>query len=68
MNKCFYCQYKTDPDFKDVDNLQKFITPRKKIVSRDKSNICAKHQRKLTKHIKYARYLGLLPYISYQTT
>lgn len=66
MNKCFFCQYQTAPSFKDVENLQKFITVRKKIVGRDRTTVCAKHQRQLTKQIKYARFLGLLPYISYQ--
>jgi small subunit ribosomal protein S18 len=66
MNKCFFCQYHIDPNYKDIDNLEKFITPRKKIINRERSGVCAKHQRKLTKQIKYARYLGLLPYVSYQ--
>lgn len=64
--KCFFCQYKTGPSFKDPDNLQKFLSQRKKIVSREKSGLCAKHQRALTKEIKYARFLGLIPYVSYQ--
>lgn len=55
-----------NPDYKDVDTMEKFLTPRKKIVSRERSNVCAKHQRALSKHIKYARYLALLPYTSYQ--
>ena len=55
------------PNFKDPENLEKFISPRKKIVSREKTNICAKHQRELTRHIKYARYLALIPYVSYHT-
>ena len=66
MNKCFFCQYNVSPSFKDIDNLQKFLTPRMKIVSRERSNVCAKHQRKLTKQMKYARFLALLPYVSYQ--
>lgn len=66
MNKCFFCQHKISPSFKDIDNLEKFISPRKKILGRDKTNVCARHQRGLTKQIKYARYLGLLPYVSYQ--
>lgn len=37
-----------------------------KLVSREKSGVCAKHQRELTKHVKYARYLALIPYTSYQ--
>ena len=66
MNRCFFSQHKTNPSFKDIENLEKFISPRKKIVGRDKTNVCARHQRELTKQIKYARYLGLLPYVSYQ--
>lgn len=64
--KCFYCQYKTDPSFKDVENIEKFLSPRKKIINRERSGLCAKHQRMLTKQIKYARYLGLISYVSYQ--
>ncbi len=65
---CFYCKYNTEPDYKDVENLEKFLTPRKKIVSREKSGICAKHQRALSKQIKYARYLALVPFTSYQNS
>ncbi len=65
---CFYCKYNSEPDYKDVENLEKFLTPRKKIVSREKSGICAKHQRALSKHIKHARYLALVPYTSYQNS
>ena len=64
--KCFFCQYGIQPSFKDIDSIEKFITPRKKIVHREKTGVCAKHQRRLTKEIKYARYLGLIPYVSYQ--
>lgn len=64
--KCFFCQYKTNPSFKDVDNLQKFLSPRKKIMNREDTSVCAKHQRTLTKELKYARYLALVPYVSYQ--
>jgi small subunit ribosomal protein S18 len=65
MNKCFFCKFGTDPNYKDVENLEKFISSRKKIVGREKNGVCAKHQRMLTKHIKYARYISLLPYVSY---
>lgn len=66
MNNCFFCKYKIEPSFKDSENLEKFLSPRKKIVGRDRSGLCAKHQRKLTREIKYARYLALIPYVSYQ--
>jgi len=64
--KCYFCQYNLKPSFKEVDHLEKFLSPRKKIVSREKSAVCAKHQRQLTKEIKYARFLALIPYVSYQ--
>lgn len=64
--KCFFCQYGQDPSFKDIVNLEKFISARKKIYHREKFGLCAKHQRKLTREIKYARFLALLPYVSYQ--
>ena len=66
MNKFFFCKYDTEPDYKDVENLEKFLTPRKKILSRERSNVCAKHQRSLSKQVKYARFLALIPYTSYQ--
>ncbi len=65
--KCFFCQYKVEPNFKDIDNLEKFLSPRKKILSREKTGLCAKHQRMLTKQVKYARFLALIPYVSYQS-
>jgi small subunit ribosomal protein S18 len=64
--KCFFCEFKSEPNFNEIDNLSKFISPRKKILNRDRSSVCAGHQRKLTKVIKHARFLGLLPYVSYQ--
>lgn len=66
MNNCFFCKFRATPSFKDMENLEKFITSRKKMIGRLKSGTCAKHQRILNKQIKYARYLGLLPYVSYQ--
>lgn len=63
---CFFCQFKAEPSYKSVENLEKFLTVRRKIVNRERSQVCAKHQRTLTKQVKYARYLALLPYVSYQ--
>lgn len=66
MNRCFFCQYKLEPSYKDIVNLEKFLSPRKKILAREKTGVCAKHQRKLSLAVKYARYLALIPYVSYQ--
>jgi small subunit ribosomal protein S18 len=51
-------------DYKDPQLLKYFITERGKIVPRRISGCCAKHQRKLTLHIKRARNIALLPFTS----
>ncbi len=49
-------------DYKDVELLRRFINDRGKIVSRRQSGINAGEQRRLTRAIKRARYVALLPY------
>ncbi len=51
-------------DYKDPSALKHFLTERGKIVPRRISGLCAKHQRKVTRAIKRARNLGILPYVS----
>lgn len=54
-----------DPiDYKDVELLKKFITERGKILPRRITGLTAKQQRDLTKSIKQARTLALLPFIN----
>lgn len=62
LDGCSFCKKRLEPDYKDYKDLMKFITERARIVGRAKSGVCSKHQRKLTREIKRARYLGLLPY------
>lgn len=62
----YFNTYNVEPSYKDPETLKKFLTPRGKVLSRDKSGLTAKNQRKLAKQIKYARYMALLPYTSYQ--
>ena len=49
-------------DYKNVDLLKRFITDRGKIVPRRISGVSAPYQRKLTREIKRARAIALLPY------
>lgn len=53
-----------EPDFKEVANLSRFLSERGRIVGRDRSGTCAKHQRGLTVEIKRARHLALLPFVA----
>ena len=62
--KCYFCQNKKIPDYKEFDILRKFVTDRGKILSRGRSGVCAKHQRLLARSIKRARHLALLPFVA----
>lgn len=50
-------------DFKDEKLLSRFITERGKILPSRLSGTCARHQRQLSRAIKRAREVALLPYI-----
>ena len=50
-------------DYKDTKLLQRFISERGKIVPSLITAVSAKKQRELSKAIKRARFLGLLPYV-----
>ncbi len=51
-------------DYKDTENLQKFITERGKILPRRITGVSAHHQRLLTNAIKRARAIALLPFMA----
>lgn len=51
-------------DYKDVETLKKFVNPNARIISRRRTGVSAKNQRKLTQEIKRARFMGLLPYVA----
>ncbi|MED3661627.1 30S ribosomal protein S18 [Ureibacillus sp. FSL K6-8385] len=54
----------THIDYKDVDLLKKFISERGKILPRRVTGTSAKYQRKLTRAIKRARIMALLPFVA----
>lgn len=60
---CYFCKQEISPDYKDQENLKRFVTERGKITGRMYTGICQKHQRVLTKAVKHARYIALLPFI-----
>jgi len=59
---CVFCKKSVEIDYKNIDLLSKFLSTKRKITSRRFSGNCAKHQRKLVRQIKRARFLSLLHY------
>ena len=62
--RCRFCRDGTDIDYKDTELLSSFMEGRGKIVPRSLNGNCAKHQRLLTREIKRARNLALIPFIT----
>jgi len=62
---CMFCAEKIkDINYKDVDRLRQFVSDRGKILARRQSGACAKHQRAVTRAIKRAREIALLPFVA----
>jgi len=62
--KCMFCKEDIVIDYKDLSLLTRFINVKGRITSRRINGNCAKHQRKLAKEIKRARFLALIPYVA----
>lgn len=63
--QCKFCLDRvTDLDYKDTGRLAKMLTERGKIIPSRISGTCARHQRMLSRAIKRARFIALLPYIA----
>lgn len=60
---CRFCAEKVEHiDYKDLRRLRSLVTERGKIIPARISGNCAKHQRQLTRAIKRARSIALMPY------
>ncbi len=60
---CGFCKTDTSPTYKEVSLLTKYITERGKIIGQTKTGICSTHQRAVTRAIKRARTVGLMPFV-----
>lgn len=61
--KCPLCEQDIVVDYKDVPLLKKYVSERGKILGRDRTGICANHQRQVTRAVKRARYIALMPFV-----
>ena len=69
LGKTRVCPFKEDPalinkiNYKENKFLRKFITEQGKIIPAHVTGVSAKYQRRITKEIKKARILALLPFV-----
>jgi len=62
---CAFCVDKvTRIDYKDYGRLREFVSDRGKILKSRMTGTCARHQRALSRAIKRARHIALLPFVS----
>ena len=62
---CKFCAERMEAiDFRDTARLSKFASERGKILPRRISGTCASHQRQLSRAIKRARAIALMPYVA----
>jgi small subunit ribosomal protein S18 len=55
---------KTFVDYKDTESLRRLLTANGKILSRRRTGLSAMEQRMVTRAVKRARFMALLPYIA----
>ena len=51
-------------DYKDTELLKRFLNEQGKILPRRITNVSAKFQRQLTRAVKRARHLALIPFVA----
>ena len=64
---CRFCRDKVEEiDYKNVNQLRRYISEKGKIRSRRITGACRRHQRQVAVAVKRAREMALLPYVQGQ--
>ena len=62
---CYFCKEKVaEIDYKNVNQLRRYISEKGKIRSRRITGACRRHQVQIARAVKRARELDLLPYVN----
>jgi len=61
---CKFCLEKNTPNYIVPDSLKEYMSERGKIMGKDRTGVCPKHQKILACEIKRARHLALLPFVN----
>ncbi|MGH3104833.1 MAG: 30S ribosomal protein S18 [Gaiellaceae bacterium] len=62
---CYFCKEKIEEiDYKNYNQLRRYISEKGKIRNRRVTGACRRHQRQVAVAIKRAREMALLPYVT----
>ncbi len=62
---CKFCLDRLEKiDYRDIARIAKFTSERGKILPRRVSGTCSQHQRQLSRAVKRARVLALVPFVA----
>jgi small subunit ribosomal protein S18 len=62
---CYFCKEKiAEIDYKNANQLRRYVSEKGKIRSRRITGACRRHQRQVAVAVKRAREMALLPYVS----
>ena len=60
---CYFCREKiAEVDYKNTNQLRRYVSEKGKIRSRRITGACRRHQRQVALAVKRAREMALLPY------
>lgn len=63
--RCYFCVNNLkEVDYKDANFLRRFINSYGKILPKQRTGTCSKHQRKLAIAIKRARVMAIIPFVN----
>ena len=61
---CYFCREKIDEvDYKNYNQLRRYVSEKGKIRSRRITGACRRHQAQIAVAVKRAREIALLPYV-----
>ena len=62
---CYFCKEKIEEvDYKNHNQLRRYVSEKGKIRSRRITGACRRHQRQVAVAVKRAREMALLPYVA----
>ena len=62
---CYFCKEKVEEvDYKNYNQLRRYVSEKGKIRSRRITGACRRHQRQVAVAVKRAREMALLPYVT----